>query len=165
MLVLAVVMLVLAVVMLVLAVVMLVLAVVMLVLAVVMLVLAVVMLVLAVVMVVFAVVMLVLAVVLLVLAVVILVLAVVLAVLAVGLRRGCGDGELFCDTMKKSLTQHRDQELGKELIYKDIHWKKRLAIFPSPAELSQTKLSLTRPERVLVSEIPAGIILGQGEFG
>ncbi len=33
---------------------------------------------------------------------------------------GCGDGELFCDTVKKSLTQHGDQELGQELIYKDI---------------------------------------------
>ncbi len=47
--------------------------------------------------------------------------AVVSAVLAVvGGCCGCGDGELFCDTVKKSLTQHGDQELGQELIYKDI---------------------------------------------
>ncbi len=80
-----------------------------------------------------------------------------MAVLAVvGGGSGCGGGVLLCDTVKKSLTQLRDQELGKELIYKDIHCEKRLAIFPSPAELSLTKLSLTRPGRVLVSDIPAG---------
>ncbi len=72
------------------------------------------------------------------------VVAVVMVVLAVvGGGSGCGEGELFCDSVKNSLTQHTYQELGKELIYKDIHCKKRIAIFPSPAKISLTKLSLT----------------------
>jgi hypothetical protein len=56
-------------------------------------------------------------------------------------------------SLETMASKHR-QQIGNFAIY--LHCKKRLAIFPSPAGMALTKLSLAKNNL---------IITGQGEFG